>query len=86
MKLFMCFILTTLTLLSVGDDAPSESNHTHPELYCMRLLEKIEWIMDKMNDEITNFKDPTSYRQHMDALEIRLQNCYTKLGTHNPWR
>lgn len=81
MKFFLCFLLTTLTLLSM-DDEPSHSKHTNPDLYCMRILEKIEWLIDEMNREITEFKDPTSYKQRMDTLELRLERCYKKLNTH----
>jgi hypothetical protein len=94
MKILVCFLMTTLTLLSMNrngnnddEDGPSHSKHTHPELYCMRLLEKMEWLMDEISTEmnkLTETKDPKKRKEqedHIEWLEHKLKHCHSKINS-----
>lgn len=48
-------------------------------LKCDRLIEKIEWVMGKMNREISMFENKEQYEVRMLYLEGKLDNLQKKL-------
>ncbi len=64
------------------DDVYDIKRDKHPELYCHRLLEKIECIKEEMQESKKKYEDPIAYMDRMDYLDLRLQRLYAKLGAH----
>lgn len=56
-----------------------EEKKTPNLLKCNRTLDKIEWVMDKMNREISEFESKEQYETRMLYLEGKLENLQNKL-------
>ena len=78
----MCYSMHDYQEPQSDDEQPIRN--THPELYCFRLMEKIEWVMDNMDRTINEFTCKEEYEDCMDYWQKRLNRLESKLRK-NEW-
>lgn len=88
-KLFLFLMLITISLKAMesnhivpesdDDDLSLLIRNNHPELYCFRLMEKIDWVIDEMDRSIQEFTCKEEYEETMHYWERRLFNLQSKL-------
>lgn len=89
-KLFLFLMLITVSLKAMesttripdsDDDDGLEVliRNNHPELYCFRLMEKINWVIDEMDRSVQEFTCKEEYEETMHYWERRLFNLQSKL-------
>jgi translation initiation factor IF-2 len=72
----MKYLLLFIPVMCYGME---QETRTPNLLKCNRLLEKMEWVINKMNREISQFESKEQYETRMLYLEGKLDNLQKKL-------